>query len=334
MSSSRTGGSFSLLRHLGRNAGIQSLRALLILWGAFTVTFFLLQMMPGDAVMVRFMDPELGLSPEQIDAMRVLYSGSSSPVLQYFHTLRQMLHGDFGYSVQLGVPVRTLIAAALPVTLRLAVVGFILSLVWTLLIATGASLLPLRALRQTFHALPGFWSAIPLYWSGIFIIQVLSFKLHLLPVVGVGPWEGVILPALAVSLPIAAPQAKLLLQQIEETERLPFVMAIRTKGASQASVFFRHVLPNSVTPSLTMAGLSFGELIAGAIVTETIFGLNGLGRLTRDAVSGQDVAVLQAIVMIGATGFVATNLAVDLLIPLINPTLRSSTAEWKEKSGS
>ncbi|KXV01427.1 peptide ABC transporter permease [Gluconobacter potus] len=316
-----------------RHAGIQFIRAILILWGAFTVTFFLLQMMPGDAVMVRFMDPELGLSPDQIEAMRVLYSGSSSPVLQYCHTILRMLHGDFGYSVQLGVPVRTLIAAALPVTLRLAVVGFILSLVWTLLIATGASLLPARPLRQAFQAIPGFWSAIPLYWSGIFIIQILSFKLRLLPVVGVGPWEGIILPALAVSLPIAAPQAKLLLQQIEETERLPFVMAIRTKGASQESVFFRHILPNSVTPCLTMAGLSFGELIAGAIVTETIFGLNGLGRLTRDAVSGQDVAVLQAVVMIGATGFVAANLVVDLLIPLINPSLRSSAA-WKEKSGS
>ncbi|WP_225198263.1 ABC transporter permease [Gluconobacter oxydans] len=316
-----------------RHACIQLIRALLILWGAFTVTFFLLQMMPGDAVMVRFMDPELGLSPEQIEAMRVLYSGSSSPVFQYFHTILRMLHGDFGYSVQLGVPVRTLIEAALPVTLRLAVVGFILSLVWTLLIAIGASLLPARPLRQIFQAIPGFWSAIPLYWSGIFIIQVLSFKLRLLPVVGVGPWEGVILPALAVSLPIAAPQAKLLLQQIEETERLPFVMAIRTKGASQRSVFFRHILPNSVTPCLTMAGLSFGELIAGAIVTESIFGLNGLGRLTRDAVSGQDVAVLQAVVMIGATGFVAANLVVDLLIPLINPSLRSS-AGWKEKSGS
>lgn len=309
-------------------------RALLILWGAFTVTFFLLQMMPGDAVMIRFMDPELGLSPEQIEAMRVLYSGASNPLIQYFHTIVRILHGDFGYSVQLGVPVRTLIMTALPVTLRLAAVGFLLSLFWTLSIAIGATLLPFRSLRQAFHALPGLWSAIPLYWTGILIIQVLSFKLHLLPVVGVGAWEGIILPALAVSLPIAAPQAKLLLQQIEETEQLPFVMAIRTKGASQVSVFFRHILPNSIISPLTMAGLMFGELIAGAIVTETVFGLNGLGQLTREAVSGQDVAVLQAVVMIGAAGFVTVNLSVDFLIPLLNPTLRSPSARRKEKSRS
>ncbi len=334
MSSFRSGSSLDALGGFGRYALTQVFRAIVILWGAFTVTFFLLQMMPGDAVMIRFMDPELGLSPEQIEAMRVLYSGSSNPLVQYVHTIGQMLQGNFGYSVQLGVPVATLIAAALPVTLRLAAVGFLLSLLWTLAIAVGASLLPLRWLRQALHALPGFWSAIPLYWSGILIIQLLSFRLHLLPVVGVGPWEGVILPAIAVSLPIAAPQAKLLLQQIEETEQLPFVMAIRTKGASRASVFFRHILPNSIIPSLTMAGLVFGELIAGAIVTETVFGLNGLGHLTREAVSGQDVAVLQAIVMIGATGFVVANLTVDLLIPLINPTLRSAPAGRKETSGS
>lgn len=313
---------------------VQVGRALLILWGAFTLTFILLQMMPGDAVMIRFMDPELGLSPEQIETMRVLYSGSSNPVFQYFHTLWQVLHGNFGYSVQLGVPVGKLLSTALPVTLRLAGVGFLLSLVWTLAIAVGASLLPTRALRQAVHALPGLWSAIPLYWSGILIIQVLSFRLHLLPVVGVGAWEGVLLPGLAVSLPVAAPQAKLLLQQIEETERLPFIMASRTRGASRVSVFFRHILPNSVVPSLTMAGLSLGELIAGAIVTETVFGLNGLGQMTRDAVSGQDVAVLQAVVLIGAAGFVSANLAVDLLIPLINPTLRISHRIGGGKSGS
>ncbi|MBB2202810.1 ABC transporter permease [Gluconacetobacter tumulisoli] len=296
--------------------------ALLVLWGAFTLTFVLLQLMPGDAVMIRFMDPELGLTPAQIAAIRLSYGTGASPFVQYVHTLGQMLHGNFGYSVQLGVPVSSLLATTLPVTLRLAVCGFVAAMTWTFAVAVAATLLPWAWARGLARALPGLWGAVPLYWSGILVIQVVSFRLHLIPVIGVGPWEGMILPALAVSLPVAAPLAQILLQHVDETANLPFATVARTKGASPASVFWRHIIPNAMLPFLTMGGLVFGELLAGAVVTETVFGLDGVGQLTRQAVAGQDVAVLQAVVMISATSFVTINFIIDLLYPVLNPTLR------------
>ncbi|CAP54191.1 putative inner membrane ABC transporter permease protein [Gluconacetobacter diazotrophicus PA1 5] len=299
--------------------------ALLVLWGAFTLTFILLQVLPGDAVMIRFMDPELGLSPAQIDAIRLSYGVGTSPLAQYVHTLGQMLRGNFGYSVQLGVPVASLLENALPVTLRLAVCGFVAAVLWTFAVAVAANLLPWAWMRRLARAVPGLWGAMPLYWSGILVIQVVSFRLHLIPVIGVGPWKGMILPALAVSLPIAAPLAQILLRHIDEAGALPFATVARAKGASLAWVFWRHIVPNAILPFLTMGGLVFGELLAGAVVTETIFGLDGIGQLTRQAVAGQDLAVLQAVVMISAAAYVSINLVVDLLYPVLNPTLRHRT---------
>jgi peptide/nickel transport system permease protein len=114
------------------------------------------------------------------------------------------------------------------------------------------------------------------------------------------------------------------MRKIDEVRTLPFVAVARAKGASWRWVLFRHVLPNAILPVLTIAGVLFGELLAGAVVTEAVFGLNGLGTLTQQAVGNQDTAVLQAIVVLSATAFVAINLLVDLLFPLLDPRLATN----------
>jgi len=298
-------------------------QALLVLWAAFTVSFVLLQVLPGDAILIKFQNPDLGLSPEQIADMRLAYGADSPLWQQYLHTLVAMLRGDFGFSVQAGVPVSELIASNFPDTLRLALPGFLLAVVIAVLLAFISNLVGFRWLKNALQSLPSLFISIPTFWLGIALIQLFSFQLRWIPVINPGPWQGLILPIITLALPISAPLAQILIRSIDQVQTQPFVAVARAKGASYSCVLWRHVALNALLPVLTVAGLLLGELIAGALITETVFGLSGLGQLTQQAVNNQDVAVLQAIVMISAFGFVTINLLVDLLTPLLDPRLQT-----------
>lgn len=296
-------------------------QAVLVLWASFTVSFILLQLLPGDAIAIKFQNPELGLSAAQIEEMRVAYGAGAPLWQQYVTTLGNVLQGDFGYSVQAGVSVSALLADNLPATLRLAGLGFALALVLAFALAAVSSLHGFRALRRLFASLPSLFIAVPTFWLGIALIQLFSFQLHLVPVINPGFWQGLILPVVTLAVPISAPLAQLLIRNIDTVLHKPFVTVARAKGASHTGVLWRHVTRNAFLPVLTMAGLLLGELVAGALITETVFGLSGLGQLTQQAVNNQDLAVLQAIVLIAALGFVIVNLVVDLLYPLLDPRL-------------
>jgi len=301
-------------------------QAVVVLWAAFTAAFILLQALPGDAILIKFQNPELGLSPEQIAEIRQSY-GADSPVwTQYLHTLGNFLTGDFGTSVQAGVPVGQSLLANLPPTVWLAGFGFTLAVLLAVAIAALSSLAAFAWLRSAIQSLPSLFVSVPTFWLGIMLIQVFSFRLKLIPVINPGPWEGLILPVLTLAVPISAPLAQVLVRSIDEVSTHPFVAVARAKGASRAGVLWRHVARNALLPTLTIAGVLFGEILAGAVITETVFGLNGLGTLTERAVRNQDTAVIQAVVVLSAAGFVLVNLAVDLLAPLLDPRLRSRGA--------
>lgn len=307
-----------MLRYAASRLG----QAVLVLWAAFTLSFVLLQALPGDAILIKFQNPDMGLSPAQIAEIRASYGADSPVLVQYGRALGHALSGDFGYSVQAGVPVADQLRAALPPTLRLAGLGFALAALLAAGLAAAASLLPGRWLRDAIQALPGLLASLPVFWLGAVLIQVVSFRLRLIPVIHPGPWQGLILPVLTVSVPVAAPLAQVLMRSVEEVSRQPFVAVARAKGASRAGALWRHVAVNAALPALTIAGILLGELVANAVVTETVFGLNGIGQLTAQAVGNEDASVLQAVVVLSATGFVLINLAVDLLYPLLDPRLR------------
>ena len=297
-------------------------QALFVLWAAFTISFVLLQAMPGDAVLIKFQNPELGLNPQQIADIRASYAADSAIWVQYLQTIGRFLTGNFGYSVQVGVPVSTMLATHLPATLKLASLGFALAAVFAVAIAFVSSLTPFAWLRGALQSVPSLFISIPTFWLGIMLIQIFSFRLKLIPVINPGPWEGLILPVLTLAVPISAPLAQILVRSIDEISTHPFVAVARAKGASRAGVLWRHVARNALLPTLTIAGVLFGEILAGAVITETVFGLNGLGTLTERAVRNQDTAVIQAVVVLSAAGFVLVNLVVDLLAPVLDPRLR------------
>lgn len=298
-------------------------QALLVLWAAFTLSFILLQAMPGDAVLIKFLNPEYGLSPDQIQAIREAYAVDGSLLTQYLHTLVNFLKGDFGYSVQAGVPVSAQLAASLPPTLKLASLGFAAAIVLAVLIAALSSLAPFAWLRNLIQSVPSLLISVPVFWLGIMLIQIFSFRLKLVSVINPGPWESLVLPVATLAVPIAAPLAQILIRSIDEIRTRPFIAVAVAKGAAPSRILWRHVAGNAILPALTIAGVLFGELIAGAVVTETVFGLNGIGVLTEKAVGNQDLSVLQAIVVVSATAFVTINLLVDFLYPILDQRLRT-----------
>lgn len=297
-------------------------QALLVLWAAFTVAFVLLQVLPGDAILIKFQSPDMGLSAAQIAEIRASYGVDLPLPVQYLHAIGNFLQGDLGYSVQAGVKVSEQLLTNLPTTLWLSGFGFAAAAALGIGIAFAASLSPLAPLRAALLGLPSLFISVPTFWLGIVLIQIISFHFKLVSVISPGPWEAFLLPTITLAVPISAPLAQILIRSIDEVQTQNFVAVARAKGASNARVIWRHVARNAMLPTMTVAGILLGELLAGAVVTETVFGLTGLGALTRDAVTSQDTSVLQAIVVLSAAAFVAINLVVDLLYPVFDPRLR------------
>ncbi len=301
------------------------LQALLVLALAYTVAYVLLAALPGDAVLARYGSPELGLSPDQLDEIRTSYGADRPHLERYLESILSFLRGDFGYSVNSGAAVSTLLAAALPSSLALALSSLVVAVVLAVTIAFTASYGGAAWLRRFFRGLPPLFVSLPVFWVGIMLIQIFSFKLGLVPAIGATGFQGLVLPMLTIAIPIAAPLAQVLLRSIDEVRTQPFVAVVKARGASTSWLLWRNVARNALLPTLTMAGVLFGELVGGAVVSETVFARAGIGQLTAQSVATRDTPVLLAIVVLAALTFVLINLVVDLLYPVLDPRLRTRT---------
>lgn len=298
-------------------------QAILVLALTYTLAYLLLAALPGDAVLARYGSPELGLSPEQLAEIRAAYGADRSLLERYLDSTLGFLGGELGYSVQSGAAVGDLIATALPSTLVLASAGLVVAVFLAVTIAFTATYGGFAWLRRLFRGIPPLLVSLPVFWIGIVFVQIFSFQLGLVPVIGAGPVESLILPVATLAIPIAAPLAQVLMRSIDEVREQPFVTVVRARGASTSWLLWRNVARNALLPTLTMAGLLFGELVGGAVVTETVFGRAGIGQLTAQAVANRDTPVLLVIVVLSTVVFVAINLVVDLLYPVLDARLRS-----------
>ncbi|GAA5152080.1 ABC transporter permease [Microbacterium pseudoresistens] len=301
-------------------------QALLVLALTYTLAYLLLAALPGDAVLARYGSPELGLSVEQLAEIRSSYGADRSLLERFADSTLGFLRGELGYSVQSGASVAALIATALPSTLVLAVAGIVVAVFLAVTIAFTATYGGALWLRRLFQAIPPFLVSLPVFWVGIVLVQIFSFRLGLVPVIGADPVQALILPVATLSIPIAAPLAQVLMRSIEEVREQPFVAVVRSRGASTSWLLWRTVARNALLPTLTMAGVLFGELVGGAVVTESVFARAGVGQLTAQAVANRDTPVLLAVVVLSTVVFVVVNLVVDLLYPVLDARLRTSSA--------
>jgi peptide/nickel transport system permease protein len=294
-----------------------------VLWAAFTVSFVVLYLLPGDPVATMAsggLDGE-PLTPEALDALRARYGLDQPLIVQYGTRLWDALHGDFGTSIQSGKDVGEAIQESLPPTIQISVAGLAFAIVFGGAVALVATYTSVRWLRQLLMALPSLAVSLPVFWVGLMLVQVFSFQLRLLPSVGAKGLESLVLPAITLGLPTGALVAQVLAKSLSAALDAPYVVTARAKGAGRVAIHLRHALRNAALPAITVLGYVVGNLLAGSVVVETVFTRPGLGRLTVSAVGVQDIPLVQGIVVFAAAVCVSVNLLVDLIYPVLDPRI-------------
>lgn len=293
-------------------------QALFVLWAAFTVSFLIMYALPSDPAQL-LAGTDNSVTPEQLDALRHEYGLDRPLAVQYVDQLGHVVRGDLGRSLQSGREVTTIIADAVPPTAQVTGAALLLAVVGggaAALVATGTRRGWLSSLLL---GLPPLGVAIPSFWLGLLLLQQFSFNWAWFPALGNEGWRSVVLPAVTLAIPTGAFIAQVLAKSLRTARREPYIDTARAKGAGPTRVQLRHALRNAALPALTMAGVIVGQLLSGAVVAETVFSRNGLGRVTSMAVAVQDIPVVQGLVLFGATVFVVVNLVVDLLYPVLDP---------------
>ncbi|MFF5306634.1 ABC transporter permease [Streptomyces sp. NPDC013161] len=294
-----------------------------VLWAAYTVSFLILDFLPGDPVTAMAgagMDSGQ-VDPAQLAALRHEYGFDKPILVQYADYLGKAVRGDFGDAVSTGRPVTSTLADALPQTLQLTGAALLLAVVLGGGLAVLATYTSLRWLRQLLLSLPPLGVSVPTFWIGLLLVEMFSFRLHWFPAFGNDGLRGLVLPAVTLAIPTGAQVAQVLAKSLLTALDQAYVETARAKGAGRWRVHLRHVLRNASLPALTVVGLLVGQLIAGSVVVETVFSRDGLGRVTAAAVTAQDIPLVQGVVVFGALIFVVTNLVVDLVYPLLDPRI-------------
>ncbi len=299
-------------------------QAFLVLWGAFTVTYLILYLLPGDplSIMLGASGIQPGsLSPQQLDVLRAQYGLDQGVVAHYFSLLGGYLQGDFGRSLADNDPIRQLLFARAAPSLELAGSAVVLSVLAGCGFAYAVSLVTWRPLRQALTRLPALGLSTPVFWTGLLLIQIFAFDLGWFPATGNDGIQSLILPAVTLAIPSGATFAQVLLRSFGDVWREPFIVTALAKGLSRGQVQARHVLRNALLPVFTLIGLQIGNLVFEAVLVETVFARVGVGRLAQEAVLRQDMPVVLAIVTLAAAIFVVINLIVDLLYPVFDPRI-------------
>lgn len=299
-------------------------RALFVLWAAYTLSFILLFLAPGKSIDSLFDPQEIaGISAHTKAKVAAEYGLNKPIIVQYADRLWSALHGHFGTSIQNGKPVVTAIAQVFGPTLVLAAVALVLALALSFAIAFVSANTRHAWLASIVESLPSATVAVPIFLIGLLAIQVLSFDLHWFPPLGDGGISSLVMPAITLAIPVAGPISQLLVNSFQRELGAPYVTTALAKGAPRSWVISRDVFRNASLPALTIAGITFGNILAGAVITETIFSRTGLGRLTQTAVTTKDIPIVQGIVLLTALLYAITNLVVDFIYPVLDPRLKA-----------
>jgi peptide/nickel transport system permease protein len=291
--------------------------------------FILQRMLPGDPLLVMAGEER---DPEVLESLRKLYGFDRSIVVQFVVWLREIATGNFGVSLRTGTPVTELIRQTLPVTMQLAVASLIIALVIGIPMGVLSAVKKGTWLDYVASAVSLSGLSIPNFWLGIILILFVSVNLRWLPASGfvsvfVDPVEAfrtTIMPAFVLGSGLAATLMRHTRSAMLEVLRLDYIRTARAKGLLEPAVVFRHALRNALVPIVTLSTLLFGQLLAGAVLTEQVFTIPGFGKLIVDAVFNRDYGVVQGVVLCTAIAFIFMNLVADVLYILINPRLRTA----------
>jgi len=294
-------------------------QALVVLVGVVLLIFVMLRIVPGnpvetmmgehaDAATVARMTAEMGLD-------QPLY-------VQFFRYISSAFRGDFGTSYSLGKPVSQLLGAAFANTLVLAVFAALFA--WIVGIGCGifAAVRKNRLPDRLFMGFSLLGISLPVFMAAMFLQYVFAYRLRWLPISGTDSWTGFILPAIALGWNSAGQVAQMTRTTLVETLQEDYIDTALAKGRGPFGVLFRHALRNAMLPVMTMMAIQFAGLLSGAVITETVFSVNGVGRLMVQGISGRDIPLLQGTALLATAVVILGNLLADCLYSVLDPRIR------------
>jgi peptide/nickel transport system permease protein len=310
---------------MGRYIGIRLLYTIPVIWLVVSVVFLLIHLVPGDPVQQMLGE---GAASADIEATRHAY-GLDVPIgKQYVNYWRGVLHGDLGKSIRLQQPVAALIKDAYPSTLLLTFASLTVALVLAIPAGVRSARRRNRWDDRTLSFVSLLGLSFPNFALGPILILFFAIGLGLLPVSGTalwakpGSWTYLILPSIAMGGSLAAILTRMVRTSMLEELSQDYIRTARAKGLDEHTVVYRHALRNALIPVITVVGLQFGALLAGAIVTETIFSWKGIGRLTVSAISNRDYYLVQGCMLAIGLTYVAVNFLTDIVYSVVNPRIR------------
>ena len=302
----------------------------IVLFGVSLVAFLLIHLVPGDAVTI-MLGANTEVTPERVAELRARLGLDQPLVAQYFHWLTSVLRGDFGLSLWTRRPVLEEIGANIAPTIELTFMALLFGATLALPLGVAMARLRGRAWEIALQISSVVGLTVPSFWLGIMMILALALLAPQLQMLGYVPFledplgnlARLVLPALALALPILANLSRLLRSAMLDVLQQDYIRAARAKGVSERSILYRHALRNALIPYVTSVGIMTGYLLSGAIVVEQVFAIPGIGRLLLGAIAERNYPLLQATILLVTLVFVGVNFAVDLVYALIDPRLRT-----------
>ena len=299
-----------------------------VLWAVVSIVFLLIHLVPGDPIAQMLGE---GATAADIDALRHSYGLDAPLAQQYAHYWHGIFHADLGQSLRLHDSVTHLVLERYPYTLALTVAALIIAILIAIPSGVVSALHRSRWQDRTLGVLSLIGLSFPNFALGPILILLVSIRLGWLPVSTAGTGSifsidfllHLILPAITLGLSLAAILTRMVRTAMLEELSQDYIRTARAKGLTENQVVYRHALRNALIPVLTVVGLQFGSLLAGAIVTETIFSWPGIGRLTLSAISNRDYALVQGCILAVGLTYVAVNLFTDVAYTLANPRIRT-----------
>ena len=289
-----------------------------VLWGAATLTFLAVYLIPGDTALLILGGPDARPTAETLAQVRADYLLDQPFIVQYGSYLGNLLQGDLGQSYRLRLPVTEAIGQQIGATAVLAgaAVGIALPLTFAVAVLSAQRANWLRSIVSGIEVV---FAATPTFIIGFALLIVFSFTLRWFPIGGNQGTAALVLPALTLALAIFGTLSQVLRNELEDVLEQPFILTARSRGMRDLPVRIRHALRHAAIPVMTMSGFVVAALLGGSVVVETLFSRQGIGSLTLASVYNKDLPVIIGIVLLSAAVYVVVNLVIDLLYTLIDP---------------
>ena len=275
-------------------------------------------------------DPVLLLLPqnagkEEFERYRKLLGLDQPLLVQYWKFASQAVQGDFGKSWYADTPAFSLVLERMPATIYLTLAGLVVALLIALPLGILAALKRHSFVDTLCTGIAVAGQAMPLFWFGIMLIIIFAVRLRALPASGYGTWQHFVMPAFCLGAAFAPITMRLVRSGVIEVLSMEYITTARAKGVGERTVVIKHAFRNACIPIITILGLQFGQLLGGAIITETVFAWPGVATLTVESIRNQDFPVVQCAVVLLALIIVTANVIVDLVVGLIDPRIRVSS---------